>query len=35
MGLEYMARNPLEFWRRDSDYFTYIRDVMRGIVPGG
>ncbi len=33
MGLEYMYRNPLEFWRKDSDHFTYIWDIMRGVIP--
>lgn len=33
MGIEYMSKDPLEFWRRDPDHFTYIWDIMRGIVP--
>lgn len=33
MGLEYMSRDPLEFWQKDPDHFAYIWDIMRGIVP--
>ena len=33
MGIEYMAKDPLEFWRKDPEHFTYIWDIMRGIVP--
>ena len=33
MGLEYMQRDPLAFWRKDPDHFSYIWDIMRGIVP--
>ena len=33
MGIEYMAKDPLSFWRRDPEHFAYIWDIMRGIVP--
>lgn len=33
MGLEYMSRDPLEFWQKDPDHFAYIWNIMRGIVP--
>ena len=32
MGLEYMAKNPLEFWEKDPDHFRYVWDIMRGII---
>ncbi len=33
MGLEYMHKNALFFWREDPEHFAYIWDIMRGRVP--
>lgn len=33
MGLEYMLKDPLAFYREDPDHFRYIWDIMRGVIP--
>lgn len=33
MGLEYMAKDPLAFWRKDPDHFRFTWELMNGEVP--